>query len=367
MRQDWKTHLSKVETETTLHAVEWDRIILDEGKQFQRLRDDLADVQAHIIREPTKSFAMSVYDLKASRRWCVTGTPIQNRLSDLFSLLKFLKCSPFDDVGVFRAHISRDGRTLLDSNSIPKLKALVSRLSLRRPKDTVKLPPRRDTTTTLEFTDQELQLYETVRHSAKRRISMAANNKDPSAFLNALHRVNELRLICNHGVRDGAAIESSDFADTTALDWNMEAAQILFDEMENAGIALCSAPQCREDLSSKLSSETDPQKSDEPRLDRLSNLFCSTCSRHLEEGANGFYSVCHHLPRCRSVKPTRAKSPVSSVLDWDCKELPTKIAAVVKDLCEAAPGVKRYHPPGKMCPVLMRLFQCGVLRMDQNL
>lgn len=34
--------------------------------------------------------------LHAKYRWCITGTPIQRRLDDLYGLLKFLGASPFD-------------------------------------------------------------------------------------------------------------------------------------------------------------------------------------------------------------------------------------------------------------------------------
>src|SRR5947199_9738331 len=123
----------------------------------------LADPLAHIIREPAKSFAMSVCALRATRRCCVTGTPIQNRLLDFYSLFKFLKCSPFDDVRVFKAHISRDGMNLLDPSSVIKLKTLVNLLSLRRPKSTVDLPLLRDVIKMLDFNPRERQHYEAVK------------------------------------------------------------------------------------------------------------------------------------------------------------------------------------------------------------
>jgi SNF2 family DNA or RNA helicase len=203
VRLDWKAHLSASETRATLHAIEWHRVILDEGKfHLSRWRYLSLPLKAHIIREPAKSFAMSVCALRATRRWCVTGTPIQNRLLDLYSLFKFLKCSPFDDVRVFKAHISRDGRNLLDPSSVIKLKTLVNLLSLRRPKSTVHLPPRNDVIKMLDFNPRERQHYEVVKASAAQYISEASERAQRKAFLNALHRVNELRLVCNHGIKD---------------------------------------------------------------------------------------------------------------------------------------------------------------------
>jgi DNA repair protein RAD5 len=63
-----------------LLSVEWYRVFLDE---------------AHFIRNRRTEQAKAVFKLKAIRRWCLTGTPIQNSLADMFSLLHFLCEDPW--------------------------------------------------------------------------------------------------------------------------------------------------------------------------------------------------------------------------------------------------------------------------------
>lgn len=68
-----------------LFNIRWERIILDE---------------AHQIRNHKSQTALAVCELRAKYRWALTGTPIHNKELDLYALLKFIRCSPFDDLDV---------------------------------------------------------------------------------------------------------------------------------------------------------------------------------------------------------------------------------------------------------------------------
>ncbi|CAJ0931630.1 unnamed protein product, partial [Ranitomeya imitator] len=78
-----------------LLRVAWSRIILDE---------------AHNIKNPKVQTSIAVCKLRAGGRWAVTGTPIQNNLLDLYSLLRFLRCSPFDEFKLWKSQVDNGSR-----------------------------------------------------------------------------------------------------------------------------------------------------------------------------------------------------------------------------------------------------------------
>ncbi|MCJ1474680.1 DNA repair protein rad16 [Lambiella insularis] len=76
----WKRDDGLVKENSRIHAIKYHRLILDE---------------AHNIKSRTASVAKACFALKADYKWCLSGTPVQNRIGEFFSLLRFLEVKPF--------------------------------------------------------------------------------------------------------------------------------------------------------------------------------------------------------------------------------------------------------------------------------
>ena len=295
-----------------------------------------------MIREPSKSFAKSVCALEAERRWAVSGTPIQNRLTDLFSLFRFLKCTPFDDLRVFNTHVVKNWKTKSDPNSVAKLKLLVNCLSLRRPKTTIELPLRKDRTVELNFTAEEERYYKFVKAKTRRKLdSVSSDPRGGASFFNALQWVNELRLICNHGIADRKAIQVLESTPVDRPAWSEKEAQLHFDQLDAVGLAKCSNPECSQDLASSLLNDTDIVKDEEPRMEESLELLCWPCFNGRSGKGGKLFKVCNHEPRCHSNEFSAESQSSRSEGLIRGGNTPSKLQRVVDDLLKTPDHVKR--------------------------
>ncbi|KAL2678983.1 hypothetical protein Neosp_009737 [[Neocosmospora] mangrovei] len=110
-----------------LQSIKWTRVVLDE---------------AHQIRNPSTKFFKAAVALESEARWCLTGTPIQNSLDDLRSLLKFLRFEPFCQPKVLEEHIVRPMRKDPEtgSSTARNLRILLKTCCLRRSQTLLDLP-----------------------------------------------------------------------------------------------------------------------------------------------------------------------------------------------------------------------------------
>ncbi|KAF6235258.1 hypothetical protein HO173_006452 [Letharia columbiana] len=278
----------------------------------------------------------------------VNGTPIQNRLTDLFSLFKFLRCSPFDNQKVFNSQVAQNWKARSDPDSVAKLKTLVNRLSLRRPKNTIDLPPRRDNLVDLEFNQQEWEDYQRVNAMTLNNLQTAGQDIHGAAFFNALKWVNELRLICNRRMKTPIETQRSEERPPA---WSIRQAQARFDQLDEVGLAKCSNPSCCQDLSSALSSATGAEHEDEPWIGESLELWCSLCFKDMGKTAIKNVKICNHLPRRSQKQDARdgggknlledgSSGPSTLVTPKKDDRVPTKVRRLLQDLLETPEYIK---------------------------
>ncbi|KAI8975685.1 SNF2 family N-terminal domain-containing protein [Mycotypha africana] len=171
--------------------VKFHRVVLDE---------------AHTIKNKATLSARGCYQLDASYRWCMTATPIQNKIEELYSLIKFLRIRPFCEWEEFRDTICKPMKAGNHRKAIKVAHVLMKAISLRRSKKAMidgrpilDLPERNVHMTHIDFTPDERTHYEYVNNRAQRRFNkyMQAGTvmKNYSSVLVLLLR---LRQACLH-------------------------------------------------------------------------------------------------------------------------------------------------------------------------
>jgi SNF2 family DNA or RNA helicase len=178
---------------SVLHRLKWFRIVLDE---------------AHTCRESKSLQAQAAYGIWATRRWALTGTPIQNRLDDLGSITQFLKIYPYHTLQGFMQYIRSPASQPDNDVFLKSLRVFVDSFTLRRLKDRVDLPSRQDIVCKLQFSESEKELHDFFRSKFDWQMEEMAEKKQRKGkskggsgggYIRALQGILTLRLICAHG------------------------------------------------------------------------------------------------------------------------------------------------------------------------
>ena len=170
--------------EVKLIAQHWHLVILDEAQN---------------IKNPKTKAAAIACRLQARHRLCLTGTPMENHLGELWSLFRFLLPGLLGDEKTFQREYRRP---IEKEGDLARQRFLARRIHpflLRRTKDLVahELPAKTLVTRAIEFESAQADLYETVRAAMDKRIrdEIAAKGIARSHIV-VLDALLKLRQIC---------------------------------------------------------------------------------------------------------------------------------------------------------------------------
>ena len=167
-----------------IESVEWERVVLDEAQ--------------HVKNPPTKQ-ATAIRSLKSRHRVALTGTPVENRLTELWSIMEFCLPGFLGPQADFRRRFAIPIERHRDEVRGERLKQLVGPFVLRRLKtdDGVAddLPPLVENRQHVPLTPEQAQLYDTVVQDMLRQVDEATGMRRRGLVLSGLVR---LKQICNH-------------------------------------------------------------------------------------------------------------------------------------------------------------------------
>jgi superfamily II DNA or RNA helicase len=177
-----------------LAAVAWDAVVLDE---------------AQAIKNPDSQVARAAHALKARWRVAMTGTPVENRLDELWSQLHFANPGLLGTRAAFDERWARP-IAAADARAVTALRARIRPFVLRRRKAEVapELPPRIEVVLHVELDENERRVYDAVR--AATRADVLAKLAAGGSVLAALEALLRLRqAACHVGLVPGQTAETS--------------------------------------------------------------------------------------------------------------------------------------------------------------
>lgn len=212
-----------VKEKSVLHNMDFYRVILDE---------------AHNIKDRQSNTARAVNMIKTQKRWCLSGTPLQNRIGEMYSLIRFLNIEPFSKYfctkcdcaskewkfsdnmhcdhcnHVIMQHTNFFNHFMLKNiqkfgvegpglESFQNIQILLKNIMLRRTKveraDDLGLPPRIVTVRRDHFNEEEKDLYRSLYSDVKRKYnSFVEEGVVLNNYANIFSLITRMRQIADH-------------------------------------------------------------------------------------------------------------------------------------------------------------------------
>ena len=187
-------------------GVYWYRMILDE---------------AHTIKNRNAKSTQACCALESWYRWCLTGTPMQNNLDELQSLIKFLRVKPYCNLPEWKTAITQPMKNGRGGVAMRRLQYFLKAFMKRRTKDILKkdgalnfggksdkdggakkggmqIVKREVFTMECEFDAAEAEFYDRLQARAENRLKDIMENTGKNDYIGALVILLRLRQACNH-------------------------------------------------------------------------------------------------------------------------------------------------------------------------
>ena len=163
---------------------QWHLVVLDEAQNIKNANTNAAQVAS---------------GLNSHHRLCLSGTPMENHLGEIWSLFHFLMPGFLGSqkrfAELFRAPIEKQG----DPEALQQLRARVTPFMLRRTKALVahELPPKVETVMRVELSGKQADLYETIRLGMEKTVREALDAKGlAKSQITILDALLKLRQVC---------------------------------------------------------------------------------------------------------------------------------------------------------------------------
>lgn len=167
-----------------LGSIPWHRLVLDE---------------AQYIKNPAAKQSQAVRSISAPRRVALTGTPVENRLTELWSIMDFLNPGYLGTSGNFRQRFGLAVERFHDRSRSDQLRGLIRPFILRRlktdPNVVSDLPDKVETRELAHLTSEQASLYESCVRKMLAEVDEAEGIQRRGLVLSALVK---LKQICNH-------------------------------------------------------------------------------------------------------------------------------------------------------------------------
>ena len=287
-------------------------------------------IEAHWIRNQETEQFRAANTLHAYRRWCLTGTPIQNRLEDLLALLRFLKNEPNygKSPNVAFKRIIVDPILANHRDPCKNLRDLLRSICLRRTSQNhAKLTATHDA---IKVCPSEVEKchYERIHHQFRENMDIAVSTgQQGQNFTKLFSIILKLRMLCNHGLylerrKSPSQVSTTSLISTIQMGNDTECDVCHNQEYSNLIKNSEVCPACARLLQSSPSDSDSTPKA--PRRKRLKVTSCSSRST---------------LDKQAALVSNLAEPHLGNKNHFD--RYPTKLLAIAKNLEEHTSSSKR--------------------------